>query len=94
MQPQGHTQMMIRIFEYGQNPQTALDAPRWRVSEDLKIFLESGFKQEIVEGLTHLGHQVSSKDYTNFGGGQIIFKLEDGYLGASDWRKDGQAVGF
>jgi gamma-glutamyltranspeptidase/glutathione hydrolase len=94
MQPQGHTQMMIRIFEYGQNPQAALDAPRWRVSEDLNVFLESGFKQDIIDGLIHLGHKISSKDYANFGGGQIIFKLEDGYLGASDWRKDGQAVGF
>ena len=94
MQPQGHTQMMIRIFEYCQNPQAALDAPRWRFSENLQIFLEPGFQQETFKGLTQLGHHVSSKDYTNFGGGQIIFKLEDGYLGASDWRKDGQTVGF
>jgi gamma-glutamyltranspeptidase/glutathione hydrolase len=94
MQPQGHTQLMIRIFEYSQNPQAALDAPRWRISENLDVFLESGCKQETLNGLTQLGHHVSNKDYTNFGGGQIIFKLEDGYLGASDWRKDGQTVGF
>jgi len=25
---------------------------------------------------------------------QLIYKLEEGYLGASDWRKDGQAVGY
>ncbi|MFX1480274.1 MAG: gamma-glutamyltransferase family protein [Promethearchaeota archaeon] len=94
MQPQGHTQMMIRIFEYGQNPQTALDAPRWRFAKNLHIYLESGVQQETFKGLTQLGHHVSNADYTNFGGGQIIFKLEDGYLGASDWRKDGQTVGF
>ncbi len=29
MQPQGHAQIMIRMFDYGQNPQTACDAPRW-----------------------------------------------------------------
>jgi gamma-glutamyltranspeptidase len=28
MQPQGHAQMMIRLFDYGQNPQAACDAPR------------------------------------------------------------------
>jgi gamma-glutamyltranspeptidase len=28
-----------------------------------------------------------------FGGGQLIYKLDDGYCGASDWRKDGQAAG-
>jgi gamma-glutamyltranspeptidase/glutathione hydrolase len=94
MQPQGHVQLMIRIFEHGQNPQAALDAPRWRVSENLKVGLESGFKPEVFRALKQLGHQVSTNDYPKFGGGQLIYKLEDGYLGASDWRKDGQAVGF
>lgn len=40
------------------------------------------------------GQEVTIRDFTGFGGGQIIFKLEDGYLGASDWRKDGHSVGF
>ena len=94
MQPQGHAQLMIRIFENDQNPQAALDAPRWRTSEGLDVYLESGFKNEVSTRLSQLGHQVSIKDFTNFGGGQLIYKLEDGFLGASDWRKDGQAVGF
>jgi gamma-glutamyltranspeptidase/glutathione hydrolase len=29
-----------------------------------------------------------------FGGGQLIYRLADGYAAASDPRKDGQAVGF
>jgi gamma-glutamyltranspeptidase len=29
-----------------------------------------------------------------FGGGQLIWRLADGYAAASDMRKDGQAVGF
>jgi gamma-glutamyltranspeptidase/glutathione hydrolase len=94
MQPQGHIQLMSRIFEHGQNPQTALDAPRWRVYDGLNVSLESGFKRKVITGLAQLGHQVSVMDYTNFGGGQLIYKLDDGFLGASDWRKDGQAVGF
>jgi gamma-glutamyltranspeptidase/glutathione hydrolase len=94
MQPQGHTQLMIRIFEYKQNPQVALDAPRWQISQGLKVFLETGFHKGVFNGLSQLGHEVSNRDYTRFGGGQIIYKLEDGYLGASDWRKDGNAVGF
>lgn len=94
MQPQGHAQLMIRIFKYGQNPQAAIDALRWRVMQDQEVYLEKGFKQEIINELSKLGHRVSSKHYTSFGGGQLIYKLEDGYLGASDPRKDGQAVGF
>jgi len=94
MQPQGHVQLMTRIFNYKQNPQAALDAPRWRVSENLNVSLESGFNPGVFSDLKQLGHQVSVNDFTEFGGGQLIYKLEEGYLGASDWRKDGQAVGF
>ncbi|KKL58109.1 hypothetical protein LCGC14_2228710, partial [marine sediment metagenome] len=38
--------------------------------------------------------KISHEKYTKFGGAQLIYKLENGYLGASDPRKDGQAVGF
>ena len=41
-----------------------------------------------------MGHQAYNGHYFEFGGAQIIYKLEDGYLAASDPRKDGQAVGF
>jgi len=94
MQPQGHAQMMVRIFEYEQNPQAAIDAPRWRVMQGLKVNLEPGFNKETQENLRKLGHQVYNGHYFEFGGAQIIYKLEDGYLAASDPRKDGQAVGY
>lgn len=94
MQPQGHAQLMIRIFDYNQNPQAALDSPRWHVSQNMEVYLESGFNKEVFTGLVQLGHDVTQKNYTHFGGGQVIYQLEDGYLGASDWRKDGNAVGF
>ena len=51
MQPQGHSQMMIRIFDYAQNPQTASDAPRWRVLGNLRVALEKGFVSGVVEEL-------------------------------------------
>ena len=40
MQPQGHVQMVVRLFDYGQNPQAACDAPRWHIAEDGRISLE------------------------------------------------------
>ena len=94
MQPQGHTQMMVRIFEYDQNPQAAIDAPRWRVMEGLQLNLELGFNKKTQEQLKYMGHQTYNGHFYEFGGAQIIYKLEDGYLAASDPRKDGQAVGF
>lgn len=95
MQPQGHVQMMVRVFDYGQNPQAACDAPRWHVAPDGSVQLEPGFPAETVAGLTRRGHRVSTAAPTAlFGGGQLIHRLEDGYAAASDWRKDGQAVGF
>ncbi|MCY1230820.1 hypothetical protein D9M68_681480 [compost metagenome] len=53
-----------------------------------------------VEGLKARGHQLKSVDdpYMDFGSGQFIWRLSDdpeqGYVAASDSRRDGQAVGF
>jgi len=94
MQPQGHLQMIMRIFEFGENPQAAIDAPRWRVMDGLNIKVEKGFDENTMSKLKKMGHIVKSGPYVEFGGAQIIYKLDDGYLAASDPRKDGQAVGF
>jgi len=94
MQPQGQVQLMVRIFDYGQNPQTAIDAPRWRVQTGLQVSFESEFSDYVLNNLKTLGHNVIESHYFDFGGTQLIYKLDNGYLGASDWRKDGQAVGF
>jgi gamma-glutamyltranspeptidase/glutathione hydrolase len=32
--------------------------------------------------------------YMDFGAGQFIWKTENGYIAASDPRRDGQAVGY
>jgi gamma-glutamyltranspeptidase/glutathione hydrolase len=95
MQPQGHVQMMVRIFDHGQNPQAACDAPRWHVAPDGRVELEPGFSPAVAEGLREKGHPVGTNAPTSlFGGGQLIYRLADGYAAASDKRKDGQAVGF
>ena len=97
MQAQGHVQMVVRIVDYGQDPQTALDAPRWRVQTGNTIILEHGLPAKTIEGLRARGHQIdkdSSDQAYGFGGGQIIWRAEDGYIAGSDSRKDGAAVGF
>ncbi len=95
MQPQGHVQMVTRICDYGQNPQAACDAPRWHVAADGRVQLEAGFAPAVAEGLRRRGHSVApGATESLFGGGQLIWRLADGYAAASDMRKDGQAVGF
>ncbi|MGM0760182.1 MAG: gamma-glutamyltransferase family protein [Thermodesulfobacteriota bacterium] len=95
MQPQGHVQVLQRMKLWGQNAQSALDAPRWQVNPDCSLALEPGLAAGIGPELAALGHElVSDPSPRLFGGGQIVHCLDSGYAAASDPRKDGQAVGF
>lgn len=95
MQPQGHLQMLVRTELWGQNPQAASDAPRWRLLRGREVALETGMPREIAEGLRRRGHRIAPEGSTSFGGAQLVRRLADGgYVAASDHRKDGQAVGF
>ncbi len=100
MQPQGHLQTLVRMLDYGQNPQAACDAPRWRCNKGLSINVEGSMNPNTVQGLKDLGHEleVINDTYMDFGAGQFIWRMGDpkvqGYLAASDPRRDGQAVGF
>ena len=100
MQPQGHLQTLIRMLTYQQNPQAACDAPRWRFNAGLEINVEAAMDPATVAGLQALGHRVEVIDdsYQDFGAGQFIWRLGDpsaeGYVAASDPRRDGQAVAF
>jgi gamma-glutamyltranspeptidase/glutathione hydrolase len=95
MQPQGHLQIVARIADHGQNPQAACDGPRFRWIHGMQVSVEDGFPQETIDGLRRRGHDlVVVDDYNQFGSCQAIWRLPDGYLGASDPRRDGQAAGF
>jgi gamma-glutamyltranspeptidase/glutathione hydrolase len=97
MQPQGHMQTLVRMLVYGQQPQAACDAPRWRYNGGI-VNGEEGLAA--ADGLRALGHRVESfaDSYQDYGAGQFIWRLGDpqveGYAAASDPRRDGQAVGF
>ncbi|MPZ74288.1 MAG: gamma-glutamyltransferase [Nitriliruptorales bacterium] len=95
MQPQGHVQLILRTGVWGQNPQAALDAPRWRVEGSLDLALEEGVAQAVRRELEARGHRlVDDMSMGGFGGGQIIQRCSDGWLAASDPRKEGHAAGF
>ena len=98
MQPQGHLQTVIRMLSYRQQPQAACDAPRWKVNRDFSLDVEANMNTDTVQGLLDLGHTLKKIDdpYMDFGAGQFIWRLsddiEDGYIAASDPRRDGQAA--
>jgi len=97
MQPQGHVQVLSRLADFRQNPQAALDAPRWRVEAGRRVAIEPGFEPALYEELRRGGHEleIAERRGIPFGGGQAVLRLESGaYLGASDARRDGMAVGF
>jgi gamma-glutamyltranspeptidase/glutathione hydrolase len=96
MQPQGHMQMIVRTIDYLQNPQSAADAPRWKIMLDGGLLLEHAVADEVARGLAQLGHRVvrAPVGSTEFGAAQLIYRLGDVYVGASEPRRDGQAVGF
>jgi len=95
MQHQGHVQMVTRIFDHRENPQAASDAPRWHVSPDYRLALETGTPPGTIKALQERGHEaLLVEDEGLFGGAQLICCLEDGYCAASDHRKEGMAAGF
>jgi gamma-glutamyltranspeptidase/glutathione hydrolase len=99
IQAQGHLQIALRIMIYGQNPQAAADAPRWRILEGRRIAVEDSMDPALIAALRDRGHEVlveAPDSSFAFGGAQII--LRDGanghYVAGSDPRKDGQAAAF
>ena len=100
MQPQGHMQTLVRMLQFGQNPQAACDAPRWKVNHGLNIDLEHTMEPAVQAELAAMGHNIEATNdsYMDFGSGQFIWRLsderDDGYVAASDSRRDGHAAGY
>jgi gamma-glutamyltranspeptidase/glutathione hydrolase len=94
MQPQGQLQIASRLEDHRANPQAALDAPRWQVSEGLRLDVEPGFPQATLEELARRGHELKAagEKSISFGRAQCIMRVEHGFVAASDMRGDAQAV--
>lgn len=94
MQPQGHLQVGVNLLDHGMDPQSALDAPRFRWLQGRRVALEESVAPAVRRTLAAMGHQVTEANH--YGGGQIIVRHpQTGVLIAgSDPRKDGAAVGY
>jgi gamma-glutamyltranspeptidase/glutathione hydrolase len=93
MQPQGHLQVVMNTLDFGQNPQAALDAPRWQWLEGKTVAVEENFPAEIAAALSRRGHDIRvAPEGIMFGRGQIIWRdPQTGVLaGGADGRANGQ----
>jgi gamma-glutamyltranspeptidase / glutathione hydrolase len=94
-QAQGHVQVLINMIDLGANIQAASDAARFTHAQATNTLqLESNLFHEIGPALKAMGHSVVSANGEDMGGYQAISSIDGVYRGASDHRKDGQAVGW
>jgi gamma-glutamyltranspeptidase/glutathione hydrolase len=107
MQPQGHVQILINLLDFDMGLQEAGDAPRVNHIGSTEptgrpaapnggtAQLESGFARETIHELRQRGHQIAT-DGGEFGGYQAIWydADKDVYIGATESRKDGVALGY
>jgi gamma-glutamyltranspeptidase/glutathione hydrolase len=99
MQPQGHVQVVVDLFDDRIEPQAAIDRPRFciePVDGAGVVHLEEGMPPATAAELEARGHKVvprvSGFERALFGRGQIIRRDADGSMAAgSDPRADGRA---
>jgi len=94
VQAQGHVQFLLNYFVFGMDLQAAIDAPRFRHYDGLRVALETPITDAVRDSLKAMGHVLIDQPPIAFGGAQAIVRLPKGYAAASDPRKDGMAVGY
>ena len=96
MQPQGHVQVVVNTVDYGMDPQTSLDQPRWYWRRDRRVLLEPTVDRPVADDLHRRGHDVDIwPERDAYGRGQVIWRLPSrAYVAGSDHRGDGQAAGY
>lgn len=95
MQAQGHAQLLVNILDLGANTQAAADMARFRHGQVSNVLsLETPLYDLVGPQLAAMGHTVKSVNGEDVGGVQSIMFLDGSYRSGSDFRKDGEAVGW
>ena len=98
-QPVGQTHVLTNIVDYGMDPQEAIDCPRAFLFEGV-LNVEDGVPVDVRDRLGAMGHKVKQAPEP-LGGSQMVMRdFESGskqggtWVGGSDPRKDGCALGY
>jgi gamma-glutamyltranspeptidase / glutathione hydrolase len=95
MQAQGHAQLLVDILDLGANLQAGADMARFRHSQVANaLSLETPLYELVGSKLAAMGHTVKSVSGDEMGGVQILMRVDGYYRSGSDFRKDGEAVGW
>jgi len=102
MQAQGHAQLLINVIDLGANVQAAADMGRFRHSQiSNELGLETPLYDLLGSKLSAMGHAAKAIDGESVGGAQVIMFVPSAktgvsgyYRSGSDFRKDGEAVGW
>ncbi len=94
VQAQGHVQFLLNHLVFSMDVQAAIDAPRFRHYDGLRVALEAPIGDAVRASLAALGHALVEQPTSVFGGAQAVVRLPRGFAAGSDPRKDGMAVGY
>jgi gamma-glutamyltranspeptidase / glutathione hydrolase len=93
--------VLLNLIVRGMNLQQAIDAPRVRYISGKGVMMEDALTAPVIADLVRRGHErimpaPGLAHRALMGGGQAIMidPETDALLGASDPRKDGQAIGY
>lgn len=92
-QIQTNLQVLSAILAFGDDPQVAVELPRWSVEEGGVLCVEESFGAAVLGALRAKRHQVRELPTYGLGGcAQVITRRDDGlYAAGSDPRGDGHA---
>jgi gamma-glutamyltranspeptidase/glutathione hydrolase len=108
-QPQGQTQVLVNMIDFGMNVQEAGDAARWAHEGDATatglpaqgvgtVKLESGFDPGVADALRKRGYKVEVTTHAEGGyGGYEAIQYDAKnhvYWGATEMRRDGQVIAY
>jgi gamma-glutamyltranspeptidase/glutathione hydrolase len=94
IQAQAHVQVAHRLLDHDLQPQAALDAPRFRLADDGAVLLEETAPEALRQALAARGHVLKPIGAwaSESGAGQVIMRHGDGYVAATDSRRDGMVA--
>ena len=96
MQPQAQVQLICNLIDFGMTVQEAISAARFNHIDAEKVALEPEFSQAVRDRLSRLGHELVGGNPESFGGAHaiVIDRQSGAFVGGSDPRKGGCALGF